>query len=149
MPTLIRGYYGFDDVRAGDRIETGPVLVSAALIESFASLTGNPFEIFTSAAAARIHGYRGQVAPGLLVLALVDGMKNQALAQFRAQASLSWDWTFRTPVLAGDSIHAILTVRHKTPVNTQDRGIAVINIDVINQQGDVVQSGCNQLMLYR
>ena len=149
MSTLIRGYYGFDDLALGDRIETGQVQVSAALIEGFARLTNNQFEIFMSAAAARVHGFRGQVAHGLLVLSLVDGLKNQALAQVRAKASLGWDWQFQAPVLAGDTIRAVLTVRTKTPVSRQDRGIVAIDIDVFNQAGEVVQTGCNELMVYR
>lgn len=149
MTTLIRGHYGFDDLAVGDRIETGRVQVTAALIEGFARLTGDQFEIFMSAAAARVHGFRGQVAHGLLVLSLVDGLKNQALAQFRAKASLGWNWQFQAPVLAGDTIRATLTVRAKTPVSRQDRGIVAIEIDVTNQAGEVVQAGRNELMLYR
>ncbi len=86
-PALGPGRYGADDVEPGDWIDCGSVTVSAERILQFAELTGDRFEIHMSDAAARRHGFDRQVAHGLLVLSLVDGLKNQADAQFDARAS--------------------------------------------------------------
>ena len=93
------GRYGFDDANPGDRIETDALSVTPALIDAFADLTGDRFEIHLSDAAAQRHGFPARVAHGLLVLSLIDGLKNQCPAQFNAVASLGWEWSFRAPVL--------------------------------------------------
>jgi 3-hydroxybutyryl-CoA dehydratase len=146
---LSEGRYGFDDVTRGDSIETGRVTVTAAIIDRFAELTGDRFEIHMTLEGARRHGFSERVAHGLLVLSLVDGLKNQCPAQFHALASLGWDWSFRRPVLAGDTIGATITVREKRPTGKPDRGILTLDFDVTNQSGETVQRGTNQLMAYR
>jgi 3-hydroxybutyryl-CoA dehydratase len=143
------GLHDFDKAEIGDRIETGSVTVSAARIAAFAELTGDRFEIHLSDEGAQRHGFPRQVAHGLLVLSLVDGLKNQCPAQFRALASLGWDWSFRRPVFAGDVIRAVLLVEAKRPTGNPARGVLTIGFDVVNQLGETVQKGRNQLMAYR
>lgn len=139
----------YEDVEAGDWFETPGRAVSADMIDAFAALTGDRFEIHMDEAAARRHGFTGRVAHGLLVLSLVDGLKNQAEARFRAIASLGWDFRFEKPVLAGDTIRARITVAGKRITGKPDRGILTLRFAVANQRGDTVQSGDNRLMVYR
>lgn len=143
------GLYGFGDLEVSDRLETGEVKVTADLIDRFAGLTGDRFEIHMTSEAAQKHGFAARVAHGLLVLSLVDGLKNQAPAQFRAIASLGWDWTFRQPVLADDCIRATITISEKRPTRREDRFILHLSLEVINQRGEVVQLGRNILMVQR
>ena len=142
------GRYGLNDLQPGDVIETGQRQVTAEVIDAFADMTGDRFEIHMSAEAARRHGFSDRVAHGLLVLSLVDGLKNQATAQFNAVASLGWDWRFAAPVLAGDTIGVTITVRSLRPTSDGKRGIATLGFDVTNQRGETVQSGENRLMIY-
>ena len=88
--TLGPGVYGYDDLVPGDRIETGSRQVTAEAIDAFAELSGDRFDIHLDAEAARRLGYGDRVAHGLLVLSMVDGLKMQAAATFRAVASLNW-----------------------------------------------------------
>ena len=145
---LPRGRHGFGAVEVGDMVLTGDALVSAEAIDAFAALTGDRFEIHMTDAAARRHGFPARVAHGLLVLSLVDGLKNQCPAQFDAIASLGWDWTFRAPVIAGDRIHAEIRVAEKRPVSDPKRGILKLAFAARNQRGQVVQDGTNLLMVY-
>jgi 3-hydroxybutyryl-CoA dehydratase len=149
MTLLAPGRYGFDDVDQGDRIETGSLTVTATMIDAFADLTGDQFEIHMTDAAAQRHGFTARVAHGLLVLSLIDGLKNQCPAQFRAVASLGWDWTFRAPVLCDDTVQATLTVVEKRPTSRLDRGILRLEVTALNQRAEVVQRGHNLLMVYR
>ena len=146
---LAPGVYGFDDVEAGDWLTTGLAEVTAQVIDAFAAVSGDRFEIHMDDAAAARHGFSGRVAHGLLVLALTDGLKNQAAARFRAQASLGWDWAFRAPVLADDSVTARIEVAEKRAVRSGDRGILTLAFATTNQRGEVVQDGTNKLMVYR
>ena len=143
------GLYDFDQAQIGDRIATASVAVTAERIAAFADLTGDRFEIHLSDEGAQRHGFPHQVAHGLLVLSLVDGLKNQCPAQFRALASLGWDWAFRKPVFVGDVISAVMEVDAKRPTSHPARGILTVGFQVTNQRGDVVQKGRNQLMAYR
>lgn len=148
-PRLTEGRYGFDDVTRGDSVETSRVTVTAAMIDRFAELTGDRFEIHMTVEGAQKHGFSARVAHGLLVLSLVDGLKNQCPAQFHALASLGWDWSFRRPVMAGDTIGATITVRDKRATGKLDRGILTLEFEVTNQTGETVQLGTNRLMAYR
>lgn len=145
---LPAGRYGFGDVAQGDIVETGPVIVTAAMIDQFAAMTGDRFEIHMSDEAAQRHGFQARVAHGLLVLSLVDGLKNQAEAQFKAQASLGWDWNFQAPVCAGDTISATMTVSSVKPVSAGGRAVVSLDFVVRNQSGSTVQRGANRLMVY-
>jgi 3-hydroxybutyryl-CoA dehydratase len=149
MTILIAGQYGFDDVGLNDKIETAALTVTPAMIDAFSDLTGDRFEIHLSDAAAQRHGFTARVAHGLLVLSLIDGLKNQCAAQFRAIASLGWEWSFRAPVLCNDTIQATLTIIEKRPTSRTDRGILRIEVIGINQRDEVVQRGHNLLMVYR
>ena len=143
------GRYGGDAVSAGDWIDCGSARVDAEQILAFAELTGDRFEIHMTHAAAQRHGFNRQVAHGLLVLSLVDGLKNQAPAQFNARASKGWDWSFKAPVLAGDVLSARLTVAGKHPARSPDQITLALDFDVTNQDGVLVQTGTNRLLVYR
>lgn len=146
---LKAGKYGFDDLNSGAVIDTGRCEITADQIDSFAELSRDRFEIHMSNEAAKAHGFPGRVAHGLLVLSLVDGLKNQAPAQFKAIASLGWDWSFSRPVFIGDTIKVTITVVEKRATRKLDRGILKLEFDVTNQNGETVQRGTNQLMVYR
>ena len=144
---LPAGVHDFETVDVGDRIRTGTAVVSAERIDAFAALTGDRFEIHMDADAARARGFGDRVAHGLLVLSLVDGLKNLAPAQFDAVASLGWDWRFERPVLVGDSLRATITLVGKRRTTKGDRGILELDFAVENQRGETVQSGRNRLMV--
>ena len=146
---LSPGHHGADTLLPGDRIDCGTIAVTTAMIDAFADLTGDRFEIHMSDKAARQHGFKARVAHGLLVLSLVDGLKNQAPAQLKARASRGWDWQFRAPVLAGDTISVRLVIDDITQAKSQDQAILTLSFTVTNQDGILVQKGSNSLLAYR
>lgn len=146
---LPAGLHGADALNVGDRIDLGSVTVTAKMIDDFAALTGDRFAIHMSDEAAQAHGFDRRVAHGLLVLSLVDRLKNAAPAQIRARASMSWNWTFRRPVLAGDTLSAELTISSTASAKATDQAILTLEFIVTDQAGDVVQRGTNRLLAYR
>ena len=146
---LAPGRYGYDSLSVGDRVATGEAEITGALIDAFAELSGDRFEIHMDDAAARAKGFASRVAHGLLVLSVADGLKNRAPAQFAAIASLGWDMRFSGPVLAGDRISATITVREMRLTSAGDRGILTLEVEVRTADGVVVQSGINRLMVHR
>ena len=147
--TLGPGHHGADALQVGDRIDCGSVTVTGDMIDAFADLTGDRFEIHTSDAAARRHGFEARVAHGLLVLSLIDGLKNQTTAQLKARASMGWDWQFRRPVLLGDRLSVSYEITEIADARAKDQAILTLAFDVLNQQDVAVQNGTNRLLAYR
>ena len=149
MRILPPGHHGAATLTRGDRIDCGAMTVTVEMIDAFADMTGDRFEIHMSDKAARRHGFDARVAHGLLVLSLIDGLKNRAPAQFRARASLNWDWSFHRPVLADDRIAVTITIAAIEGTRQKDQAVLVLDFDVNNQNGERVQSGTNRLLAYR
>ena len=143
------GSYAYEQVAAGDWIDTGTTTITAEQIDTFADLTGDRFEIHMDDAAAQAKGFPARVAHGLLVLSLIDGLKNQAPAQFDAVASLGWDWQFSQPVFIGDTLTARIEIASKRTTKDPARGILTLNFTVKNQRNEAVQQGTNLLMVHR
>lgn len=141
------GVYGVEDLRPGDWWKTGRREITGEMIDAFADLSGDQFEIHMSDAAARAMGFPERVAHGLLVLSVIDGLKNTAPVLLSAVASLGWDWTFRQPVLAGMTVGARITVGHLRTTSNPLRGIARLEFEVTDGEGELLQSGTNALMM--
>lgn len=144
---LKAGLYGHADLLTGDRIETGQVVVTGEMIDRFADLSGDRFALHLSDDVARELGFPRRVVHGLLVLSLIDGLKNTAPAQVRAVASLGWDIRFSAPVLVDDQIEAVFTVTAKRPARDGNRGIVTLGVVARNQDSAIIQQGSTTLML--
>ena len=145
---LARGVYTYDQVQIGDRMLTDWAKLTPEAIDTFAALTQDRFAIHLSDEGARAHGFDRRVAHGLLILSLVEGLKSTAPAQLDTFASLGWEWSFRAPVFAGDSIRATVTVTAKRAAGA-GKGMVTLSVSVENQDGAVVQHGQTRLMARR
>jgi acyl dehydratase len=143
------GLNWYEDCAVGDAFTTGGIVVTESLIQAFAGLSGDFFDLHMDDRFARDLGFKGRVAHGILGLALTDGLKNRAEHRFRAIASLGWNWKFSGAILIGDRIHAEVAVMAKRETKRPDRGIVTLAIRVKNQDGQVVQEGTNELMVSR
>lgn len=143
-PSLLR----YEQVETGLAFETGGITVTEGHITGFAGLTGDFFDIHMDDEYARALGYPGRVAHGLLGLALCDGLKNRAPVRFAAIVSLGWRWSFTGAILVGDRISARVTVLGKRLTKNPARGIVTLGFDLVNQKGEVVQKGENDLMVH-
>ncbi len=146
---LPAGRYGTGDLRPGDWWKTDTREITAEMIDRFAELSGDQFSIHMDDAAARAHGFPGRVAHGLLVLSVIDGLKNAATVQIAAIASLGWDWRFQSPVFIGDVLSARITVAGVRETRDPERGIVTLGFAVNRADGTLVQDGQNQLMAFR
>jgi len=143
------GLNWYEDCAVGDAFTTGGIVVTESLIQAFAGLSGDFFDLHVDDRFARDRGFKGRVAHGILGLALTDGLKNRAEHRFRAIASLGWNWKFAGPIFVGDRIHAEVAVIGRRETKRPDRGIVTLAFKVKNQDGQVVQEGTNELMISR
>ena len=145
-PTLQPGEYGFNDLEVGATYRTGGLTVTEAHVVGFAGLSGDLFDVHMDDDFARAAGFPGRIAHGLLGLALADGLKTRSTVRLRGIATLTWNWSFRAPLLIGDRIHVTIEVVAKRATKRDDRGIVTLRMVIWNNREQVVQEGETQLL---
>lgn len=146
-----RGMY-FEEFEIGQKVVSTPRTVTEADVVAFAGLSGDYNQIHTDAAYAATTPFGQRIAHGLCVMAIISGlitrtgvMEGTVLA-FREIA----EWKFSKPVFFGDTVHAELEVIETKAIPRLGGGSVTIKINVVNQKGDVCQSGkWSVLMLSR
>ncbi len=137
----------FEDVEVGDTITSVGRTITEGDIVNFAGLTGDFNLIHTNRefATSSIAGQR--VAHGLLILSVAAGLFTRTAYYMSMNENLTalteyTSWKFKKPVVIGDTIHVIITITDKIDSKPEaDSGKLVMHRDVINQRGEVVQTG--------
>ncbi len=137
--------------------EVGKIFTSAARtvtetdIVMFAGISGdyNPLHINEEYCKKTQFGTR--IAHGPLVYAIAAGLLFQLhLYDDTLIAFLGFEnLRFTKPVKIGDTIHAKVTVTEVTETSKPDRGVMKRLLQVINQNGDVVQEGVQAFLLHK
>lgn len=138
---LARQY--FEDMPVGARFGTQGRTITEADVSAFAGLSGdyNPLHVDDVFAAGSVFGKR--VAHGLLVQAIATGLRHQSgvfSGVVRAFAEVR-SWKFLKPVFIGDTVSVVSTVIAARSTSRPEQGIVEQQIDVVNQGGEVVQTG--------
>jgi acyl dehydratase len=140
----------WDDAKVGDGGESPSVMVTGAMIDAYANLSGDHTPLHVDEEYARKSHFGGRVAHGLFGLAIADGLKTQSEFRFLPGMSLGWTWDFLLPIRIGDALHISFRVASMRPSNSKPGwGIVIIPVELINQKGEVVQRGEHKLMVPR
>lgn len=139
----------YDEVRLGDEGVTPEVTVTKEMIRTYADLTGDHTPVHVDEDFAKASHFGGIVAHGLFGLSLADGLKTRGSLQFPPGASLGWNWDFKLPIRAGDTLHVKYRVTAMRETRKPGWGILSIASDLINQNGEIVQQGEHKLMILR
>jgi 3-hydroxybutyryl-CoA dehydratase len=137
-----KGMY-FEEFEVGQSVTTAGRTVTEADIVNFAYLSGDWNAIHTNAEYAAQHPFGQRVAHGLLVLSIATGLANQlgfmedTVLAFRELGS----WKFSLPTYIGDTIHVRATATDKKPMRRLGGGLVTFKVEIINQDGEVVQRG--------
>src|SRR5688572_18059429 len=139
----------FDALDVGTEWQTGARTVEAALIEAFASLSGDRTPIHTDRESARLAGYPDLVAHGTLVIALATGLLCQVgNLTASALATRGLDWQFSRPVLAGSTVRCRARVMSKRAVS-DSAGLVDLRVELLDTSGRRLQHGTLRLLLRR
>lgn len=133
----------FEDFSVGSQVTTAARAVTEADIVAFADLSGDNNPIHVDAAFAAKTPFGQRIAHGLLGLSIATGL-SAATGHLdgTAIAFVGLDeWRFLAPVRIGDSIHLRWTVLEARPSSRPDAGVLVRRMEIVNQEGTVVQSG--------
>jgi acyl dehydratase len=133
----------FEDLEEGMTWQTAGRTVTEADLVAFAGVSGdfNPIHVDAQYASASAFGER--IAHGALVLAIATGLRQQE-GRFRGTLK-AWlgmrDWRFRAPVRIGDTLAVRNRVAELRDSKDAGDGLAVQDVEVLNQRQELVASG--------
>jgi acyl dehydratase len=135
----------FEDLTIGRAWRTPARTITEADIVRWAGLSGDYNLLHTDEEFARSTQFGRRIFHGPGVFAIGSGLAWTRLGinEGTALAFLGVrDWTMRTPVFAGDTIHVIQTVGEKRESSsTPDRGIVTFDVQIRNQADALCQEG--------
>jgi acyl dehydratase len=143
--------YSYADLHVGMTFRSPGRTITDADVVAFAGLTGDYSELHTSDVYARNSEFGRRVAHGMLGLAYAHGLMWARTGELRdtAVAFLGiGDWKFVAPIFIGDTIfvdYRIAELRDSRSRPTQ--AIAMFDVEVVNQDGGIVQRGRKALLV--
>lgn len=139
----------FDDLAMGTEFRSLGRTIREADIVAFAGLSGdyNPLHTDREWVAANT-SFPEPVAHGLLVLSASSGLRTPGLDELHILAFLEVNRRMKAPTMPGDTIRQSQIVRELRRSTTQpDRGVVVLEVAVTNQNGAIVQTGTDVLLV--
>lgn len=137
------------EFNVGDKFVSANQTVTETATVLFAGITGNFNPVHMDYTYAQKLPFGQPIAHGLLGAAIATGLWSRlGLVEGSAIAALDTAWSFKGSIKFGDTIHdevEVIEVRRSS--SKPDRGILVVQINVVNQDGKVVQIGKTTAML--
>ena len=136
----------FDDFHIGQKFVTKSRTITEADVVNFAGLSWDHNQLHTDAEYAAGTQYGKRIAHGLLGVIAHAGLSYE-LTEDSILALLELNWQFKGPLFIGDTIHVEQVVKEMRESSTGDRGVLKFEKRVINQRGEVVQTGTTTILL--
>lgn len=139
----------FGDLAVGTEFRSVGRTITEADIVAFAGLSGDHNPLHTDRQWVAAHtDYPAPIAHGLLVLSASSGLRTPGLDELHILAFLEVSRRMTAPTLPGDTITQVQTVRELRPSSSQEgRGVVTLDVSVARQDGTVVQSGTDVLLV--
>jgi acyl dehydratase len=144
-----RGKY-FEDFEIGQEFISPARTITLTDIVNFACLSGDFNEVHTNFEYCKTTPFGEPIAHGPLVYAVMAGLQYASgINDGTLIALLQNDgWRMLVPVKHGDTIRARLKVLEKKETSKPDRGVIVVQREVVKQDGVVAQE-MRTTFLYR
>ena len=136
----------FDDFHIGQKFVTKSRTITETDVLSFAGLSWDHNQLHTDAEYAANTQFGQRIAHGLLGVIAHAGLSYQ-LTEDSILALLELNWKFKGPIFLGDTIHVEQEVKELRESSSGDRGILKFEKKVINQSGEIVQTGTTTILL--
>ena len=150
MPAPRNGYR-YEDLFVGMRFRSPGRTITEADLVNFAGLTGDFSELHTSEVYGRNSQFGRRVAHGMLGLAYAHGLMWARTGELRetAIAFLGINaWKFVGPIFIGDTIFVNYTLGElRDSKSRPTQAIATFDVELVNQDGVVAQSGQKALLV--
>jgi len=142
----------YEDFEPGvERLSPGRTITETDLV-AFSGLTGDFSQVHTDEDFCSRTEFGTRIAHGLLGLSIAQGLSWRTnYTQGTGVASLGWNkWNFKKPIFIGDTVRARWSLLEKRPSSSKPgMGIIVEWVELVNQRGEVVQSGEHIIMIRR
>jgi len=151
MAIAAKSGYTYADLHPGMSFRSPGRTITEADIVAFAGMTGDYSELHTSEVYARHSQFGRRVAHGMLGLAYAHGLMWPRTGELRETAIAFLginEWKFVGPIFVGDTIfvdYRIAELRDSKSRPTQ--AIAIFDVELVNQDGQVVQRGRKALLV--
>lgn len=141
-----------DEYQVGEQFESQARTITETDVVMFACMTGDMHNNHTNADAMRNSVFGRRVAHGLLGISYAHGfLHGLGVIAATAIAFLEIEgWKFHGPIFFDDTIRLRTTVREIVfSKSKRDRGVLKFFMELVNQDGVVVQSGVKSIMMKR
>jgi len=129
----------FEEFSQGDKFATRSRVVTGTDMDIFAALTGATNPLFLNEEFGKKQGFKGRIAPGILILALAVGAQYSMGLFDHIIAFVGIDkLRFLSPVYPRDTIRYNVEVIEKRETERKERGIIVFKWVGENQDGKSV-----------
>ena len=143
--------YRYADLHVGMSFRSPGRTITDADVVGFAGLTGDYSELHTSDVYAQSSQFGRRVAHGMLGLAYAHGLMWPRTGDLRetAVAFLGIEgWKFVAPIFIGDTIFVNYRIAELRDSKSRPaQAIATFEVEIVNQDGAVVQTGRKALLL--
>lgn len=138
-----------EEFEVGQVDESRARTVTETDVVTFSWISGDVNPMHTDAVHSAKSPVGQRIAHGALGLSIATGLSaSLGYLEGSAVAALGIDeWKFIKPILFNDTIHLRATVVSARPTSKPDRGVLVRRMELVNQHGDVVQSGLMTTMV--
>ena len=138
-----------EEFEVGQVDESRARTVTETDVVTFAWISGDVNPMHTDAVHSAKSPVGQRIAHGALGLSIATGLSaSLGYLEGSAVAALGVDeWRFLKPILFNDTVHLRATVVSARPTSKPDRGVLVRRMELVNQHGDVVQTGLMTTMV--
>ena len=136
----------FDDFHLGQKFITRARTITESDVINFAGLSWDHNQLHTDKEYAGSTRFGERIAHGLLGVIIHAGLSYQ-LTEDSILGLLELSWKFKAPIFIGDTIHVEQRVEDLRESSQGDKGVLTFDKNIINQKGEVVQTGKTTLLL--
>jgi acyl dehydratase len=139
----------FEDLQIGDEYRSPGRTVTEADIVIFAGLSGDYNVLHTDAEHMKSSVFGERIAHGLLGLSIQQGLLARSMPDLHEERFVGLKWKFRGPIKIGDTLHVLARIVSKKEADEAGWGMFVMERQIVNQRGEVVQEGETEHMVCR
>lgn len=142
----------FEDYEVGHYEESQGRTVTEADVVNFSNLSWDHKPIHTDELYAKHHSpFKTRVAHGMLGLVIASGLTAnlKIFSDIAVFAFTKFNWEFKKPIFIGDTLRARVKILEKKEIPGKNRGVIRIERKVLNHEGQVVQQGVSEMIVYK
>src|SRR5438105_9970683 len=131
----------FEDLELGGRWPTRGRTITEADLTAHAGVSGDFGPLHMDAQRAAQGQFGGRVAHGSLLISIAIGLGSMDVPQPNLVALVGTNWRFLKPVRPGTTVHAVWRLGRKREVTNPRWGLAVWQIELLDQADERVLEG--------